>query len=416
MCIALIIITVITSVVPAFAKESESTGIIYIGDSRTVNIQNSLNNEKITYIAEVGMGYSWFTSTAIPTLQQTLENSNNIKFIVIAMGYNDLAGTNDGNVDKYINAFNDLIIKYSNINFFFMSVNPVEEEKEKNIAVAQGGMAFISNSDIMSFNEKLQNGIDEKFIDVYNSVDLSAYSTSDGVHYTADTSILVHEQTINYIQSHIFASGSYTFLDSYPNRTEGTEWLSQPIVEAIGQENIDSINNAIIDAVEKAGKCTKTAAAAAGVTLAYNLYELGYRLPYYWGGGHDSLFLGISTRLGTSATKSCSNTTCYYTYGFDCSGFVNWASNQSLGQTLGVHIYPTSGYERKISFEEAEPGDVLANSGHVILIIENKGDYLQTLESTGSPKGLIFTTYTPAEASAYSVYDTSEYYERKCQL
>ena len=56
-CIVLLMAAVFTSVLPAFAKENETTGIIFIGDSRTVGMNNVVNmsNMSDTYVvAKVG--------------------------------------------------------------------------------------------------------------------------------------------------------------------------------------------------------------------------------------------------------------------------------------------------------------------------------------------------------------------------
>ena len=74
----------------------------------------------------------------------------------------------------------------------------------------------------------------------------------------------------------------------------------------------------------------------------------------------------------------------------------------------------------KISFENAETGDYLVNDGHIIMIIENKGSYLVTLESTGTyngvNNGLIFSTKTPAQISAshYRIKTIQSYLDKVC--
>ena len=72
-------------------------------------------------------------------------------------------------------------------------------------------------------------------------------------------------------------------------------------------------------------------------------------------------------------------------------------------------------YGSNTTFERAVPGDLLAKKEHVIMIIENKGTYLQCAESTSS--GLQFTTMTKAQVnkSNYKIIDMKEYYLNNCE-
>ena len=49
-------------------------------------------------------------------------------------------------------------------------------------------------------------------------------------------------------------------------------------------------------------------------------------------------------------------------------------------------------YGQITEFEALSPGDVLDSDSHVIMVIENKGTYLQCAESTSG--GVQFTTIT----------------------
>ena len=191
-----------------YTIEEIEESLLYVGDSRTVGMKASLSaSNGVRYVAESGMSYYWFSGTAVSQIENLLNSEeNNIKFVVINMGYNDLAGYSDGNVDKYINVYNNLKSKYTNVDFYYMSVNPVDEEKERRIAVGQGGMTFVGNSSIINFNNHLESALDEEFIDVYNS--LSSFSTSDGVHYTSNTYQEIHTITTEYIQEHSYNSSA----------------------------------------------------------------------------------------------------------------------------------------------------------------------------------------------------------------
>ena len=51
---------------------------IMIGDSRTDMMKDVVENDNITWICEVGMGYKWLRDTALKTLQETDEKEMKI--------------------------------------------------------------------------------------------------------------------------------------------------------------------------------------------------------------------------------------------------------------------------------------------------------------------------------------------------
>jgi len=162
--------------------------LLYVGDSRTVGLKSSLNNDSIKYIAEVSMGYNWLVNTAKSQMNSLLNSEESeIKFVVIALGVNDLY-----NIDNYINIFNSLKTEYSNVKFYFLSVNPVDEQK------ARSSGYTITNNQIESFNSKLENALEEEeFINSYSKLD--TISTSDGLHYLSNTYFTIHQIVVNHL-------------------------------------------------------------------------------------------------------------------------------------------------------------------------------------------------------------------------
>ena len=77
--------------------------------------------------------------------------------------------------------------------------------------------------------------------------------------------------------------------------------------------------------------------------------------------------------------------------------------------------YDASGYlslGEHIPFSKLSPGDVIANTGHVILVLENTGSELKTAESAGG--GVQYKTYGYDKASYYTGISMSEYYANHC--
>ena len=389
-----------------YSKKNIEKALLYVGDSRVLDMQNHIESNTVKFVGSENADYEWLANTGRSEINSKLNDGGTpVKFVVIGLGLYDL-----DNADKYVNIFNSLSSN-SDVNYIFMSVTPVNEEKAP---------SSMTNAKINSFNSTISSKI-EKYVDTTSAVS-SDFKTTDGIKYDTDTYRAIHELVLDYIKAN-FSGG---FLDEYPHGTEGTELLYDNIIKVIGQSEYDNLNNSVKSGVQNSGICSKESAAIAGVNLAYGLYQLGYRVPYYWDGGHRPItvngeqayvdYTGVDSKLGEVAAPSCSSDTCYNHYGYDCSGFVNWAVSTSMARDVSVSLDGWVNRSTGISMDEAEPGDIITMSGHIILVIENKGDYLQTLESTGGNNGLIFRTYNNEEISSLgaNVRSLSPFYEQEC--
>ena len=143
---------------------------LFVGDSRTVQMQLAVGSTDKAYIAKIGEGYSYFKNTAIDKIHDYAGQGT---IMIINFGVNDLA-----NASKYIKLVNDNIDTWENagITVYYSSVTPV-------------GCCNVSNADIENFNAKLQSGLDPRvhWIDSYSYLMQTGYSTNDGLHYNKDT-------------------------------------------------------------------------------------------------------------------------------------------------------------------------------------------------------------------------------------
>lgn len=376
------------------AAEAENL-LIYMGDSRIVGMMSSITNKSITYIAQSGAGYSWLVDSAIPELANKIEGK---KFIVLAFGVNDL-----GNAANYLTKYQELKDTYPNVKIYIMSVNPVDEAKE-----AENGYT-VTNESIENFNETMKNSFGENYIDVYAQIK-DNFETEDGVHYTTETYKKIHEIVINYILSKNKIAGA-TSDYGYPANTESTELKGTSLVEAIGEDGVTELENKIKTAVGSG--CSGASVARAAIALIDGLHAKGFHLPYYYGGGHVSKNPIVDRQWGANIGASTQKPNGSYDYykGLDCSGFVMWAMHAA--NITGA--YDASGYlslGEHIPFSKLSPGDVIANTGHVILVLENTGSELKTAESTGG--GVQYKTYGYDKASYYTGISMSEYYANHC--
>ena len=156
---------------------------IIIGDSRAVGLQYTVNPpSNYLFIAESSMGYNWLKTTATSKLDETLKNNPGKHNIIVNLGINDL-----GNVQNYVNYFNEMKTKYSNHRLIIVSVNPVVEENIK------PPLTKISNSSVEGFNNTIRKGLKNiKYCDTYTKLKGNVVS-GDGIHYEAVTNSKIFE-------------------------------------------------------------------------------------------------------------------------------------------------------------------------------------------------------------------------------
>lgn len=148
--------------------------IVWVGDSRTVGMKNSIDGENNFWVAQSGEGYKWFTEKAIYQAKHALKEGEGYT-IVFNLGVNDL-----DNVDKYIDKLNELSEgEWSNAGqIIVLSVNPVDETKHKGV----------KNKQIEEFNNKMKTKLKKKiqYVDTYSQL-LGHIGSDDGLHYDKNT-------------------------------------------------------------------------------------------------------------------------------------------------------------------------------------------------------------------------------------
>lgn len=144
---------------------------LFVGDSRTVQMQQAIGNTDKAFIAKVGEGYSYFKNTVIPNISSYAGNGT---VMIINFGVNDLA-----NASKYISLVNSNIDSWTNagITVYYSAVTPV------------GNCSTVTNAQIEAFNAALQEELDSRvrWIDSYSYLQQVGFSSSDGLHYSLDT-------------------------------------------------------------------------------------------------------------------------------------------------------------------------------------------------------------------------------------
>ena len=177
---------------------TSSNRVVFIGDSRTVQMYAYLNNNwaganyssggvhevgNDIYVSEGAMGLNWMKSTGIPAAQKYFTSGT---AIVILMGVNDLSNAN--NYINYVNS-NAESWKSNGSSLYFVSVNPCN------------GSYDHMNPKIKNFNSQLKSGLSSSvgWIDTYSEMYSVGFNTTDGLHYDKNT----YQTIYNYIKSKV---------------------------------------------------------------------------------------------------------------------------------------------------------------------------------------------------------------------
>lgn len=146
-------------------------GVILVGDSRFVQMQNCVGANSCTWIAESGKGYKWFSEKAIARIDNCVGKGSKI---LINLGVND-----PGNIQNYLALVNAKAEEWTNkgATVYYASVNPVWENP------------YVTEERVVNFNSQLQGGLSGNvhFIDSHSYLMSIGYKLVDGLHYSSET-------------------------------------------------------------------------------------------------------------------------------------------------------------------------------------------------------------------------------------
>lgn len=190
----------------------------FIGDSRFVGMKAAIStNENITFIAKTSEGNDYYNNNT-----STIYNLDKNTVIVYELGVNDL------NSSACIKNLNDLVSKgFKNV--YFVTVTPVNEEKEKEYGYTR------INSQIENYNSIVINNLPTgvKVIDSYNYLKSNGIDTTDGLHYTNDT----YKKWFDQIFSSFSVSGGDFLTNTSTQNTNITSTETMAKAMAVGLLN-----------------------------------------------------------------------------------------------------------------------------------------------------------------------------------
>lgn len=232
-----------------------------------------------------------------------------------------------------------------------------------------------------------------------------------GAYYLGDEGY-TYDQILRYYYDNIILKSTFMTtgiagLEDYTLDSTGTVILRTSLEEFLNNqipEGFKILNQKIVDNVNAAGYQTRAGVVAAAVTLIGEVGNLGYRIPYFWGGGQgfDGARIGAQSYWGgtTSGNRLCStnaNNIRYDLCGLDCAGFVNWAIYNAGFKVPAYGSNNLRNVGEVVSLKSGEAvvqaGDLLHGPGHIMLVVGvdfNTNEYI-IAEAAGYAKGVLFS-------------------------
>ena len=154
-------------------------GILFIGDSRCVQMKEAVGGGGCSWICDNGKRYEWFRDTAIPRADAIVGKGTKV---VICMGVND-----PGDVYNYATLTNQKAAEWAarGAKTYYVSVNPVWENP------------YTTKEQVEVFNSTMPGQLSGvKWIDTYTYIQAAGCKIVDGLHYDTDTYVKIFNAII----------------------------------------------------------------------------------------------------------------------------------------------------------------------------------------------------------------------------
>ena len=168
--------------------------VVIVGDSRMELITSKEDELDIPnnfiFDALSGARRKWLIDSGRPKLEKILDNKDNnyTYHVVFNLGVNDLNSSDNPKTlaDKYFDIYKEIIFEYSDVYFYFLSVNPIDED----VIEEKFSPNERTNDKIEVFNARMyENMVDlnnkrVNYCDAYNRL---KFGLPDGLHYDDET-------------------------------------------------------------------------------------------------------------------------------------------------------------------------------------------------------------------------------------
>ncbi|MBO4845370.1 MAG: SH3 domain-containing protein [Lachnospiraceae bacterium] len=149
-------------------------GILFIGDSRCVQMQAAVGGGNSSWICENAKGYEWFSNKAVGQADACIGKGTKV---VICLGVNDT-----DNIYNYAALVNAKAAEWAarGAKTYYVSVNPVTENP------------YRTEEEVEAFNATLPGQLSGvKWIDTHSFLVNNGYTMVDGLHYDTNTYVAI---------------------------------------------------------------------------------------------------------------------------------------------------------------------------------------------------------------------------------
>lgn len=165
--------------------------IIFVGDSRTLGMQNAIHKlmpdlDSCVFVGKVGEGCSWFLQEGQAQMAEAIRQYPDDP-VVLNFGVND-----PDQISQYLDAYRGMIASFPDTDFRFLSVNPVQRAKMIENGDSEEALALVTNSNISLLNDAIRNAFPDRYLDSSAMLKTTGFETVDGIHFTQQTYLKIH--------------------------------------------------------------------------------------------------------------------------------------------------------------------------------------------------------------------------------
>lgn len=172
--------------------------IIWSGDSRTLGLRDALKKagrlDDDLFTGRVGEGVRWFREEGMAELSDLIRDNPGLP-VVLNFGVND-----PQLVNEYVVAYWDVIRAHPDTRFYILSVNPLDEEfLVEDGQVNEAVFESVNSLNVARMNVKLKEEFPSRYLDSASFLKSDGFDTVDGLHFTMDTYLKIHDYVVGEI-------------------------------------------------------------------------------------------------------------------------------------------------------------------------------------------------------------------------
>lgn len=157
--------------IPTVVDRSAQSDIMFVGDSRTMQMLAATEDAQYTWIGESTRGYEWLANIGIPMIDEKAQEGTQI---VVQLGVNDLF-----RAVEFAGLINNKALEWESrgAHLYVVSVNPIDAHQT------------LTDAEVVQFNALLRQCLlpEIDYLDTYSYLKEDGYQTLDGIHYDQTT-------------------------------------------------------------------------------------------------------------------------------------------------------------------------------------------------------------------------------------